>query len=84
MCMENHLFVDRLTLRYNRRGGIDVECSPLVRDIGVRSPVATDLSRKKQVVTASLPNARQKVRVSRVLGDEHYKRMPRVKVGVAR
>ena len=38
----------------------------------------------KQVVTAPLPNAWRKVRVSRVLGVDHYKRMPRVTVGVAR
>ena len=36
----------------------------------------------KQVVTAALPNARQEMRLSRVLGDEHYKRMPRVTVGL--
>ena len=28
--------------------------------------------------------AKRSVRVSRVLGDDHYKRMPRVTVGVAR
>ena len=32
----------------NRRGGIEVERSPRMRDIGVRSPVATDLSRKNR------------------------------------
>ena len=37
----------------------------------------------KQIVTAPLPNARQWVRVSRILGDDHYKQMPRVTVGVA-
>ena len=36
----------------------------------------------KQVVNAPLPNARQQV--SRVFGDNHYKRMPCVTVGVAR
>ena len=35
-------------------------------------------------MTAPLPNARQQVRVSRVLGDDHYKRIPRVTVDVAR
>ena len=39
---------------------------------------------QKEVVTAPLLNAQQEVRVSRVLGDDHYKRMPRVTVGVAR
>ena len=40
--------------------------------------------RKVGCWTAPLPNARQLVWVSRVLGDDHYKRMPRVTVGVAR
>ena len=35
---------------------------------------------RQQVVTVPLPNAR----VSRVLRDDHYKRMSRVTVGVAR
>ena len=35
-------------------------------------------------MTAPLSNARQLVWVSRVLGDDHYKRIPRVTVGVAR
>ena len=34
------------------------------------------------LVTDPLPNARQSVRVSRVLGDDHYKRMPHVTVEV--
>ena len=38
----------------------------------------------KQVVTASLPNARQQVRVSRVLGNDHYKGLTLVTVGMAR
>ena len=38
----------------------------------------------KQVVTAPLLNARQYVCVSRVLGDDYYKRMPRVTVGLVR
>ena len=36
----------------------------------------------KQVVTASLTNARKQVLVSRVLGDDHYKEQARVTVGV--
>ena len=32
--------------RTDRRGGVEVERSPRVRKIGVRSQVATDLSRK--------------------------------------
>ena len=50
--------------------------------LGLRIRVATDLS-LKQVVTAPLPNAWHKVSVSRVLGDDHYKRMSRVTGGVA-
>ena len=34
----------------------------------------------KQVVSTPTPSARQQVRVSRVLGDDHYKRMTRVRV----
>ena len=32
------------TRRFNRRGGLVVECSPRVREIVVRSSVSTDLS----------------------------------------
>ena len=39
---------DFLNIFINRRGGVDVERSPRVREIGVRSPVATDLSRKNR------------------------------------
>ena len=38
----------------------------------------------KQVVTVRLPNARQQVRVSANLGNNHYKGLARVTVGVAR
>ena len=38
----------------------------------------------KQVVTAQLPNAREHVWVSRVLGYDHNIRLARVTVGVAR
>ena len=31
-----------------RRGGVEVERSPRIREIGVRSPVATELSRKNR------------------------------------
>ena len=37
----------------------------------------------KLVVTALLPNARQQEWVSRVLGDDHYKGLARITVGVA-
>ena len=69
----------------DRRAGVVVECFPRMREIGVRSPVATDLINSlKQVVSAPLPNARQQVRVSPFLGDDHYKWLTRVAVGVAR
>ena len=38
----------------------------------------------KQVVTAPLLNAWQYLLVSRVFGDDHHKRIPRVSVRVAR
>ena len=61
--------------------------SVLERSPRKRKFMCSNLSRDwhkslKQVVNAPLPNARQQV--SRVLGDDHYKRMPCVKVGVAR
>ena len=37
----------------------------------------------KQAVTALMPSVWQQVRTSRVLGDDYYKRMTGVKVGVA-
>ena len=36
-----------------------------------------------EVVTAPLPNARQQLRVLRVLGGKHFKWMTRVNVGLA-
>ena len=51
--------------------------------LDVRIPGATDQV-VKQVVAALLLNARQLVGVLRVLGDDRYKRMPRITVGVAR
>ena len=33
---------------FSRRGGVEVERSPRMREIGVRSPVATDMSRKNR------------------------------------
>ena len=38
----------------------------------------------KQVMTAPLPNAQQKVWVSQVIGDDHYKGLAGVKVAVTR
>ena len=30
---------------YDRRGGVEIQCSLCIREIGVRSPFGTDLSR---------------------------------------
>ena len=49
-----------------------------------RIPAATDQSRKKQVVTTPLSNARKRCASRPVLGDDYHKRMPRVKEVVAR
>ena len=57
--------------------------SGLERKVRCSNPSSDRPRSLKQVVTAPLLNARQQVRVSRVLGDDHYKRMPSV-VGVAR
>ena len=40
-----HAYRRQISQFINRRGGVEVERSPRVREIGVRSPVATDLSR---------------------------------------
>ena len=37
-----------LTYTIDRRGGVEVERSPRMREIGVPVPVATDLSRKNR------------------------------------
>ena len=56
------LYSDKQSKLLNRRVGVEVERSPCMREIGVRSPVATDRPKsKKQVVIAPLPNARQQV-----------------------
>ena len=64
---------------FDRRGGAVGDNVRFV--CGVWIPDATlDLSHKIKVVTGPLPNARQHVWVSRVFGDDHYKRMSRVTV----
>ena len=52
----------------------------------MRKVGCSNLSREvlKQVVTSPLPNAQQFVLVQRVLEDDHYKRMARETVGLAR
>ena len=63
------------------RGGSVLERSPCMRG---SIPSRYRPTSFKQVVTAPMAIARQKVRVSWVLGDDHQKRMTRVSVGVAR
>ena len=41
-------YIRRDQVRGERRGGVEVERSPLMREIGVRFPVATDPSRKNR------------------------------------
>ena len=64
------------------RGGVMVERSPRVQEIGVRSPVATVVKTGSESSTAK--RSEIGVSVTRVLGDDHYKRMPCVTEGVAR
>ena len=61
-----------------------LERAPRMRKFGCSNPSHGRPKSEKQVVTAPLLNARQQVRVLRVLGDDHNKRMSRVTVGVAR
>ena len=58
-------------------------CLPRVQEFGVRSPVATYLSHKRGSDSSTAKRSAL-VRVSLVLGEDHYKRMPHVTVGVAR
>ena len=53
------------------------------RKFGCSNPSRERPKSLKQVVTAPLSNARHLVCVSWVLGDDHYKRSPRLTVGVA-
>ena len=59
-----------------------VECTPCIREFGIQLEVATDLSRKTGSDSYTAKRSQQ-VKVSRVLGDSHYKRMPLV-TGAAR
>ena len=69
----------RGTKPLNRRGGV-------ASHAGDRGSIpGRDKSMSmKQVVTARMPHAQQQVLVSWVLGDDNYKQMPRVTVGVER
>ena len=53
-----------------RDGGAEVERSPRKRKVGCSKPGHDKPKSLKQVVTVPLPNARHRVRMSRVLGDD--------------
>ena len=55
----------------DRLGGLVEDRSPRMQEIGVQS-----------IITALQPNARQQERASRVLRDDHHKRLARETVGV--
>ena len=46
----NEMFVTRVNVSFvhDRRGGVEVDRWPRMLEIGVRSPVGTDLSRKNR------------------------------------
>ena len=60
-------FYDKVPRRWRSR----LERSPRKRKFGCSNPSRDRPKSQNQVVTAALPNARQYVRVSRVLGDYH-------------
>ena len=59
--VRNYYIEYEITSYKYRLVGVVVERSSSMREIGVRSPVGTDLSSKKQAVVEELPNARLKV-----------------------
>ena len=71
----------RVLFAFNRRGGVEVDRSFRMREIGFRSPVATDLSWKTGSGSSIAKRSATDVSV-KVLVDDHYKRIPRVTVGV--
>ena len=75
-----NLPVSALTLSW----WLSVDRWPRMREIRVRSPLGDRPKSFKQIIKATLPKARQHVWMSRVLGDDHYKRMPRVRRGTQR
>ena len=75
--------VDLLLAVLTSRGGGAVDKSvPASRKLGV--PHRDSPTLLKQAVTAPLPNAEQQQWVLRVIGNDHYKRMSQVIVGVIR
>ena len=73
-----------LIIKERGGGAVSYSIRPASGRFGVLIPAATDLSRKTFKCSASpLSNTRQEVVASRVLGDDHYKLMSCVSVGVA-
>ena len=60
-----------------------LEPSPRMQKVGCSNPSRDKSKPFIQIKTVPLPNARQQVLVSKIVGDDH-KRMPRVTVGVTR
>ena len=84
--------VTRQKSRVLSHDGIDIdgssdsrlERSSYMRKVWCLNPSRDKPKSLKQAVTAPLLNAQQQVCLPRVLGDDHYIRMSRVTVGVAR
>ena len=70
----------RRTKLLHRRGSVVVERSPRMREIGVRSPVGTNLIDK----TGSDSSYATRLATGASVMGPHYKQMPRVTVGSAR
>ena len=82
----NYYTIILLAFRWGqpRRWRSGLERSPLKRKVGCSNPSFNRPKSLKQVVTAPLTNTRHSVWVSRVLTDDHYIRMTRFTLGVAR
>ena len=66
-------------------GAVGLSVRPASGRLGIRTRTATDLRLVVKTKSDSSTVKRSAIDVgSRVLGDDHYKRMPRVTVGVAR
>ena len=82
-CKKKNYNMLRVLFAFNRCGGVEIDRSSRMREIGVRSPVATDLSWKTGSDSSTAKRSATDVSV-KVLVDDHYKRYARVAVGVAR
>ena len=80
--MQVHIFLNKM-VKPQQWGSGSARWQRKRKD-GCSIPSATDLIRKKHVVTAPLLNALQKVCVSRILGYDYNKRMPCGSVRIAR